>query len=188
MHPVSCLTRGDVAFFFGDSQLLRLQWSYADHVEVRFHGHKGDQVQLGNVVVRTRSWVRGPRSGLGEGVGAVVFMVALMSCHLALPENAPLSSYRSGQQVRAWGYGQALKALREVFPKFRGKPQEYAFHSLWLGNALTLAAGGDVSERVTQREGRWKPDVRIKSTPAIMRRTRERCLVIWHLSRVYRDL
>ena len=35
-------------------------------------------------------------------------------------------------------------------------PSEVAFHSLRIGAATTLAAGGEVPQRVTQREGRWK--------------------------------
>ena len=89
--------------------MRRLEWSEADRVEVRFRGHKGHQAQVGSVVVRTRSEVRGPRSELGKGGGAVAVMVALLSCHAALPEHAPLSS---GKHVRVWGYGQALRALR----------------------------------------------------------------------------
>ena len=36
--------------------------------------------------------------------------------------------------------------------------KDCALHSLRIGSASTLAAGGDVSERVIQREGRWKSD------------------------------
>ena len=61
-----------------------------------------------SVIVRTRSEVRGPCSELGEGGGAVALMIALLSCFEALPEHAPLSSYRSGRQVSVLGYGQAL--------------------------------------------------------------------------------
>ena len=57
---------------------------------------------MGSVVVRTRSDVRGPRSELGEGGGAVALMVVPLSCHAALSEDAPLSSYRSGKHVRVW--------------------------------------------------------------------------------------
>ena len=86
-------------------QLRHLQRSGADRAEVRFCGHKGDQAQVGSVIVRTQSEVRGPCSELGEG-GAL--MVALLSCFSALPEHAPLSSHCSGRQVRMWGYGQAF--------------------------------------------------------------------------------
>ena len=90
----------------------RLEWCEDDRVEVRFRGHKGDQAQVGSVVVRTRSEVRGPRSELGKGGGAVAVMVALLSCHAALPEHAPRSSYRSEKHVRVWWYSPAQRALR----------------------------------------------------------------------------
>ena len=35
-------------------------------------------------------------------------------------------------------------------------PSEVGLHSLRIGAATTLAAGGEVSQRVIQREGRWK--------------------------------
>ena len=50
----------------------------------------------------------GPCSDLGECGGSVALMVVLQSCFAALLEHAPLSSHRSGRQVRVWGYGQAL--------------------------------------------------------------------------------
>ena len=34
-------------------------------------------------------------------------------------------------------------------------PEESALHSWRIGGATTLAAGGDISKRVIQREGRW---------------------------------
>ena len=77
--------------FFGDRQVRRLKWSDADRVEVRFPDHKVDQAQAGSVIVRTRSEVRGPCSELGEGVGDVAVMVALLSWFAVLPEHAPLS-------------------------------------------------------------------------------------------------
>ena len=100
VNPAHCLTRSDAAFFSGDRQLRRLQWSDADRVEMRFRGHKGDQAQVGSVIVRTRSEARDPCSELGEGGGAVAIMVALLSCFAALSEHAPLSSYSSVRQVR----------------------------------------------------------------------------------------
>ena len=35
---------------------------------------------------------------------------------------------------------------------------EFALYPLHIGRATMLAAGGDISERVMQREGRWKSD------------------------------
>jgi len=75
VHPSHCLTQSDAAFLFGDSELRRLQWSDADLVEVRFRGHKGDQVQIGSVVVGIWSEVRGPCSELVEGGRAVTLLL-----------------------------------------------------------------------------------------------------------------
>ena len=80
-----------VAFFAGESQLGILGWYRADRVEVRFRGHKGDYGQAGSVIVRTRSVMRGPCSGLGtDGGGAVALVVDLLSRYPALPEHLSL--------------------------------------------------------------------------------------------------
>lgn len=133
-------------------------WRQADRIEVHFRGHKGDQEQTGDVRARTRDDVYGPRSGYRAGGGAVALMVELLSCHPTLPDSAPLSSFRSGREVKVFKYGQALRALREIVQRSGRDPKEFALHSLRIGGASTLAAGGDVSERVIQREGRWKSD------------------------------
>ena len=56
------------------------------------------------------------------------------------------------------GCGQALRACRAINKKSGRQPEEYALHSLRIGFSSMLAAGGNMSERVTQREGRWKSD------------------------------
>ena len=48
--------------------------------------------------------------------------------------------------------------LREVVERSGRNPKEYALHSRSIGSASTLVAGGDVLERVIQREGRWTSD------------------------------
>ena len=55
-----------------------------------------------------------------------------------------------------WRYPEALAALRQVAARAGHDPSEVGLHSLRIGAATTLAAGGDVSQRVIQREGRWK--------------------------------
>lgn len=158
VHPAHCLTRQDVAFFQGDRQLQYLHWRQADRIEVRFRGHKGDQEQRGNVRVRTRDETHGPRSGYRADGGAVALMVELLSCHPTLSDSAPLSSYRSGQGVQVWKYDQALRAFREIVEMSGRDPKKFALHSLRIGGASTLAAGGDVSDRVVQEEGRWRSE------------------------------
>lgn len=158
VHPTHCVRRGDVTFFEHEHQVDFRRWRRANKVEVRFRGHKGDQLGEGSVIVRTREAVSGAYPGLRGGAGAVALMVELMSCHPSLPDNAPLSSYRGSGGVRTWGYGQAMRALRELVSETGGNPEEYALHSMRIGGATALAAGGSVSERVIQREGRWKSD------------------------------
>lgn len=102
VHPAHCLTRRDVVFSRGDRQLAYLHWRQTDRIEVQFRGPKGDQEQRGNVRVRTRDDVHGARSGYRADGGAVALMVDLLSCHPTLPDSAPLSSYRSGREVRVW--------------------------------------------------------------------------------------
>ena len=85
-------------------------------------------------------------------------MLELMSCLPRFPDHAPLSSFRCGKAVRVVRYGRALRAIKEVVAKSGRNPDEFALHSLRIGAATTLAAGGDIAERVIQREGRWRSD------------------------------
>ena len=93
-HQVHCLRRSDVEFFDGEHVLTPLHWHKATGVRVRFRGHKGDQSEMGACVTRVRDVARGASSQIGAGGGAVAVLVELMACHLALPENAPLCSFR----------------------------------------------------------------------------------------------
>ena len=79
-------------------------------------------------------------------------MLELLSVYSTMPESAPLSSHRCGNEVRVWRYPEALAALRQVAARAGNDPSEVGLNSLRIGVATTLAAGGDV----IQREGRWK--------------------------------
>ena len=82
-------------------------------------------------------------------------MVELLSVYPRMSESAPLLSYRCGNEVRVWRYPEALAALRQVAARAGDGPSEVGLHSLRIDAATALAAG-DVSQRVIQREGRWK--------------------------------
>lgn len=157
-HQVHCLRRSDVEFFHGEDVLAPLHWHKATGVRVRFRGHKGDQSEKGAYVIRVREVARGASSQIGAGGGAVAVLVELMACHLALPEDAPLCSFRCrrSKTIKVWGYSKALSALRQIVEKAGGDPKQVGLHSLRIGAATTLAAGGDVPDRIIQREGRWK--------------------------------
>ena len=83
-------------------------------------------------------------------------MVELRSVYPTMPESAPLSSYRCGNEVRVWRHPEALSALRQMATRAGDDPSEVGLHSLRIGAAATLATGEDVSQGVIQREGRWK--------------------------------
>ena len=55
-------------------------------------------------------------------------------------------------------YGRALRAVKEVVAESGRNPDEFALHSLRIGGATTLAAGGDISEQVIPRGGRQRSD------------------------------
>ena len=97
---------------------------------------------IGSVRVRTRDEITGPRAGYRAGGGAVALMVELMSCRRSLPASAPLSSYKSGKSVRVLRYGHALRAFRDIVANAGRRPEHFALHSLRIGGATTLAAGG----------------------------------------------
>ena len=129
-HPVHCLTRKDVAFFSGNNQLEYVHWRQADKMEMNFRGHKRDQDQIGEVRARTRDEISGPQSGYRADGGAVDLMVELMSCHATLPDDAPLSSYRIGREVKVLKHGQALQVSRGIVNKSGRDPKDFALHSL----------------------------------------------------------
>ena len=107
--------------------------------------------------MRIRDDACGACSGVGAGGVAVSLMVGLMSDYLALPEGVSLSSCRHGNEVRVWGYAEALAAIRLVVAKAGDDPSEVALRSMRIGAATTtLAAGGEVLQRVTLKEGRWR--------------------------------
>ena len=63
-----------------------------------------------------------------------------MSCDVA--RRRPLSSYRIGREVKVLKYGQALQAFRELVKKSGRDPKDFALHSLRIGGASILVAGG----------------------------------------------
>ena len=48
--------------------------------------------------------------------------------------------------------------MREVVVQPGGEPSDFALHSLRIGTATKLVAGGDLPDRVIQRKDRWARD------------------------------
>ena len=147
VHSVRCLVRGDVAFYADSTQLEFMRWRQADKAEVRFKGHKGDQEQIGSVRVRTRHEVRGSKSSFRVDGITVALMMDFMSCIPDLSDHAPLSPYRCGKSVKVVRYGRALEAIKELEAKSGHNPDDFALHSLRVGGATSLAAGGQIPKR-----------------------------------------
>ena len=118
-------------------------------------GSKGDQLRKGAVISHVR--VGSPKH-MGAGGGAVDLMLGLMSWYLFLSSSAPLVAYGSGGG--RWSMRtkqQATVTLREVVALAGVRADEYALHSLRIGDATHLSAGG-ASQETLQREGRWASD------------------------------
>ena len=133
-----------------------MQCHQATNIEVRFRGQKGYQTEQGSHIVYTRDDASGTRSGVGAGGSAVALMLGLLSVYPTVPERAPLWWYGCGNEGRVWRYPEALAALRKVAVKAGDDPSEIGLDSFRIGAATTLATGEEVSQRVIQREGRWK--------------------------------
>jgi len=115
-------------------------------VNVRFRGHKGDKARQWSSVIRVREVAHGPNSQIGAGGGAVALLVELMSCHMALPGNTPLCSFHreGGAGTAVLGYRRALKAFREMVEAAGDSPKDFGLHSLRIGGATAMAAGGEI--------------------------------------------
>ena len=140
VHPVHCVTRDDVTFFNDGDQLDFRRWRQADMVKVRLRGHKGDQLQEGSTIVRTRSEVNGVYPGLRAGGGAVALMA----------RNRPtllVSERTGGTNMGIW----TSSASIEIVSGTGGNPEEYALHSSRIGGVTALAAGGSASEGDSER-------------------------------------
>ena len=71
----------------------------------------------------------------------MALMVELMSCHATLPDDAPLSSYRIGREVKVLKYSQGLQTFREIVNKFGRDPKDFALHSLRIGGGFHHSCG-----------------------------------------------
>ena len=72
-----------------------------------------------------------------------------------LPSHAPLVAFGTdGVSWSMWTKHKATLALRQVVSLAGLPPVEYALHSLRIGGATHLSAGG-ASPEVLRREGRW---------------------------------
>ena len=95
-----------------------------------------------------------PPLPLRDGGGAVELNIEYLSSCLFLPSHTPLAAFDTARgSCSVWTQAQATAALRGV-ETLAGLPaNEYALHSLRIGRATFLSAGG-ASVDVVRREGR----------------------------------
>ena len=99
-NPIQCLTRPDVAFFSGPSQLTFCSDTGLLTSSFGLEGITATKPRKG-ALSYVHCKVTGPRSGVGTGGGAVALMVELMASGITLlPESASLSSCICGSAVR----------------------------------------------------------------------------------------
>ena len=145
VYPVHCLTRRDVAL----TSTVR-SWETRD-------GSRHTRLMCRFKLPRVDSERgAGAESSLRADGGAVALVLELLSLFPGFPDHASFSSYPSGIAVIMIRYDRALRAVKKVVAKSSRNPDEFAVHSLLIGGAATLVAGGDLLEGVIQREWRWR--------------------------------
>lgn len=146
------LRRGYVAFFRDDNQLSLDGVKETNKVELRLRSSKADPIRKGVRITRMRS---GPPRTIADGGGAVDVVVELVPLFPSLPSHATLAAFSLGNGTwSVWSKPKATDALRQVVALAGLPPDEFALHSLRIGGATYLAAGG-ASPEVLRNEGRW---------------------------------
>ena len=155
VHPDFCLTRRDLVFFAGASQLAWDERRVADRVEVTFRASKSDNKRLGAIVTRTRVTVGNEKARNEKSDGALEIVLDLLDLYPELSGSAPLMQTRTANGWKVITRTVATKALRRMVSSLGRDPMQYALHSGRIGGATQLAAQG-ASDIQIQRAGRWK--------------------------------
>eukprot|EP00904_Undaria_pinnatifida_P003784 jgi/Undpi1/13406/HiC_scaffold_8.g03065.m1 len=130
VHPDFCLTRRDLVFFAGASQLAWDDRRIADRVEVTFRASKSDNKRLGATVTRTSVTVGKDQATRGvSGYGALEIILDLLDLHPELSGSAPLMQTRTASGWKVISRAVATKALRRMVSSLGRDPTQYALHS-----------------------------------------------------------
>ena len=155
VHPDFCLTRRDVVFFRGTTQLSWKDRRRADKVRVTFRAGKSDQNRLGSVVSRTRVATADGVDGGVRSKGALEILLDLLDLYPTLDGAEPLMQTYSVAGWRITNRREATHALHVIVGGVRRDPLQYALHSGRIGGATQLAPQGATNVQI-QRAGRWK--------------------------------
>lgn len=94
------------------------------------------------MLVRTRGAASGPLLQVEADGGAVAALVNLCLLDTGLSGDAPLSAYREGKRVMVWSSRRATEAVRQIASRAGRDAMKVSLHSMRIGSATTLAAGG----------------------------------------------
>ena len=155
IHPDFCLTRKDVVFFRGTTQLAWKDKLRADKEEVTFRAGKSDQNRLDSVVPRSRVAAADGVDGGVKSKGALEILLDLLDLYPTLDGAAPLMQTYSVARWWVINRREAIHALRMIVGGVGRNPLQYALHSGRIGGATQLAAQGAANVQI-QRAGRWK--------------------------------
>ena len=155
VHPDFCLTRRDVVFFRGTTQLHWKDSRQADKVELTFRGGESDQNRLGTVVPRTRVAAADVVDGDVRSKGMLEILLDLLDLYPTLDEAAPLMQTYSVAGWRVINRREATHALSVIVGGVGRDPLQYALYSGRIGGATQLATQGATIVQI-QRAGRWK--------------------------------
>ena len=138
VHPDFCLTRRDVVFFRGTTQLAWKDRRQADKVEITFRAGKSGQNRLGSVVPRTRVVAADGVDGHVRSKGALEILLDLLELYSTLDGAAPLMPTYSVVGWRVTNRREATHALRMIVGGVGRDPLQYALHSGRIGGATKL--------------------------------------------------
>lgn len=146
---LSCLSRGHVAFFRHEEQLVSSAWCLVDRFEVRLRSVKEERTRKGAVCTITRSghlvlWERRADR-----------LVSWLSCYhlngVAIVD--PPGTIRCGSGGMAtWTQEQPTVGLREVASNLGVRPCEHVLRFLRIRGSESLGTGR--STGILQKEGR----------------------------------
>ena len=155
VHPDFCLTRRNVVFVTGTTQLACKDRRRADKVEVTFRAGESDQNRLGAVVPRTGVAAADVVSGDVRNKGALEILLDLLDLYPTLDGAAPLMPTYYVAGWRVINRREATHALRVIVRGVGRDSLQYELHSGRIGGAPQLAAQGATIDQI-QRADRWK--------------------------------
>ena len=129
MHPDFCLTRRDVEFFRGTSQLAWKDRRQADKIDLTFRAGKSDQNRLDSVVQRTKLMVVNGVDGNVRSKGALEILLDLLELYPTLDGAAPLMQTYFVAGCRVINRREATHALRMIVGCVGRDPLQYALYS-----------------------------------------------------------